>query len=43
MHYDYQNEGKNQTLIRVVSEEMLDGKLTESAVEDGYIWITREV
>ena len=34
---------KNQTLIRVVSEEMLDGKLTESTVEDGYIWITREV
>lgn len=34
---------KNQKLIRVVSEEMLDGKLTESAVEDGYIWITREV
>ena len=34
---------KNQKLIRVVSEEMLDGKLTESTVEDGYIWITREV
>ena len=34
---------KNQTLIRVLSEEVLDGKLTESAVEDGYIWITREV